>query len=124
MATIHIARLMGDEGFSRIVAAKRLLPSSRGSEFVAMFMDEAPIASKVHHRNVGAVLDLVTTSDDVMLVQEYVHGVPLHTVLRTARQNKQHIPVRVAVSIAGSPACTRRTDDGSASSTATCRRRT
>src|SRR5207237_7235987 len=26
MATIHIARLMGDEGFSRIVAAKRLLP--------------------------------------------------------------------------------------------------
>jgi len=101
MATIHIARLMGDEGFSRIVAAKRLLPEfAEDSEFVAMFMDEARIASKVHHRNVVPVLDLVTTSDDVMLVQEYVHGVPLHTILRTARQNKQHIPVRVAVSIA------------------------
>src|SRR3569623_704218 len=101
MATIHIARLMGDEGFSRIVAAKRLLPElAEDSEFVAMFMDEARIASKVHHRNVVPVLDLVTTSDDVMLVQEYVHGVPLHTILRTARQHKQHIPVRVAVSIA------------------------
>jgi len=101
MATIHIARLMGDEGFSRIVAAKRLLPEfAEDSEFVAMFMDEARIASKVHHRNVVPVLDLVTTSDDVMLVQEYVHGVPLHTLLRTARQNKQHIPVRVAVAIA------------------------
>src|SRR3569623_307128 len=101
MATIHIARLMGDEGFSRIVAAKRLLPEfAEDSEFVAMFLDEARIASKVHHRNVVPVLDLVTTSDDVMLVQEYVHGVPLHTILRTARQHKQHIPVRVAVSIA------------------------
>jgi len=101
MATIHIARLMGDEGFSRIVAAKRLLPEfAEDSEFVAMFMDEARIASKVHHRNVVPVLDLVTTADDVMLVQEYVHGVPLHTLLRTARQHKQHIPVRVAVAIA------------------------
>ncbi|MBV8757280.1 MAG: serine/threonine protein kinase, partial [Deltaproteobacteria bacterium] len=101
MATIHIARLMGDEGFSRIVAAKRLLPEfAEDSEFVAMFMDEARIASKVHHRNVVPVLDLVTTSDDVMLVQEYVHGVPLHTLLRTAYERKQHIPVRIAVSIA------------------------
>jgi serine/threonine-protein kinase len=101
MATIHIARLMGDEGFSRIVAAKRLHPElAEDSEFVAMFMDEARIASKVHHKNVVPVLDLVTTSDDVMLVQEYVHGVPLHTLLRTARQHKQHVPVRVAVAIA------------------------
>ena len=29
MATIHIARLMGDDGFSRIVAAKRLQPAVR-----------------------------------------------------------------------------------------------
>jgi serine/threonine-protein kinase len=101
MATIHIARLMGDEGFSRIVAAKRLLPElAEDSEFVAMFLDEARIASKVHHRNVVPVLDLVTTADDVMLVQEYVHGVPLHALLRAARQHKQHIPVRIAVAIA------------------------
>jgi serine/threonine-protein kinase len=101
MATIHIARLMGDVGFSRIVAAKRLLPElAEDSEFVAMFMDEARIASKVHHKNVVPVLDLVTTADEVMLVQEYVHGVPLHTLLRTAHHAKQHIPARIAVSIA------------------------
>src|SRR5882757_4681364 len=68
MATIHIARLMGDEGFSRIVAAKRLLPEfAEDSEFVAMFLDEARIASKVHHRNVVPVLDLVTTMGEVVL---------------------------------------------------------
>jgi eukaryotic-like serine/threonine-protein kinase len=101
MATIHIARLMGDEGFSRIVAAKRLLPEfAEDTEFVAMFMDEARIASKVHHPNVVPVLDLVTTTDEVMLVQEYVHGVPLHVLLRTAHEANQKIPVRIAVCIA------------------------
>src|SRR5262247_643113 len=97
MATIHIARLMGDEGFSRIVAAKRLLPEfAEDAEFVAMFLDEARIASKVHHPNVVPVLDVVTTGDEVILVQEYVHGAPLHLLLRTCRQQKIHIPVNVA----------------------------
>src|SRR5947209_9802630 len=71
MATIHIARLMGDVGFSRIVAAKRLHPElAQDAEFVAMFLDEARVASKVHHRNVVPVLDLVTLGDEIVLVQE------------------------------------------------------
>jgi len=101
MATIHIARLMGDEGFSRIVAAKRLHPEfAEDAEFVQMFLDEARIASKVHHRNVVPVLDVVTTGDEVVIVQEYVHGVPLHWLLRTAHEAKTHVPINVAVSIA------------------------
>ena len=101
MATIHIARLMGDEGFSRIVAAKRLLPEfAEDSDFVAMFLDEARIASKVHHRNVVPVLDVVTAMDEVVLVQEYVHGAPLHWLLNRVRQAQAHVPVPVAVSIA------------------------
>src|SRR3954470_18048706 len=101
MATIHIARLMGDEGFSRIVAAKRLLPEfAEDAEFVAMFLDEARIASKVHHRNVVPVLDVVTTGDEAILVQEYVHGAPLHALLRAARQTNTRIPLEIVVSVA------------------------
>ncbi|MEO8705360.1 MAG: protein kinase, partial [Kofleriaceae bacterium] len=101
MATIHIARLMGDEGFSRIVAAKRLLPEfAEDSDFVAMFLDEARIASKVHHRNVVPVLDVVTAMDEVVLVQEYVHGAPVHWLLNKTRQLHTHVPVPVAVAIA------------------------
>ncbi len=101
MATIHIARLMGDEGFSRIVAAKRLHPEfAEDSEFVAMFLDEARIASKVHHKNVVPVLDVVTTQDEVLLVQEYVHGAPLHWLINKVRTSKSRVPVDIAVSIA------------------------
>jgi serine/threonine-protein kinase len=101
MATIHIARLMGDEGFSRIVAAKRLLPEfAEDPEFVAMFLDEARVASRVHHRNVVPVLDVVTTGHEVVLVQEYIHGAPLHWLLNKARQTKTPVPLGLAVSIA------------------------
>jgi serine/threonine-protein kinase len=101
MATIHIARLVGDEGFTRIVAAKRLHPEfAEDQDFVQMFLDEARIASKVHHRNVVPVLDVVTTGDEVVLVQEYVHGAPLHWLLRTAHEAKTHVPINIAVSVA------------------------
>ncbi|MBX3155235.1 MAG: serine/threonine protein kinase [Deltaproteobacteria bacterium] len=101
MATIHMARLVGDEGFSRIVAAKRLLPEfAEDAEFVAMFLDEARIASKVHHQNVVPVLDLVTQNGEVVLVQEYVHGVPLSWLASRARHTKTRIPVRIAVALA------------------------
>jgi serine/threonine-protein kinase len=101
MATIHVARLVGDEGFSRIVAAKRLLPElAEDPEFVAMFLDEARIASRVHHRNVVPVLDVVNTGDEVVLVQEYVHGVPLHWLLNRARQTEALIPIEISVAIA------------------------
>src|SRR5204863_400423 len=89
MATIHIARLMGDEGFSRIVAAKRLHPEfAEDAEFVQMFLDEARIASKVHHRNVVAVLDVVTTGDEAELVGEIMSG-SLPTITDALAQEKE-----------------------------------
>jgi len=101
MATIHIARLMGDEGFSRIVAAKRLHPEfAEDAEFVAMFLDEARIASKVQHRNVVPVLDVVTAGEEVILVQEYVHGAPLQWLMRSTPLGRAHVPINIAVSIA------------------------
>jgi serine/threonine-protein kinase len=101
MATIHIARLMGDVGFSRIVAAKRMHPElAEDNEFVSMFLDEARIASKVHHRNVVPVLDVVTMGEEVVLVQEYVHGAPLSVLLRASCEAKAHVPIPVAATIA------------------------
>ena len=61
MASIHICRLVGDQGFDRIVAVKRLHPEfAEDVEFVEMFLNEAKVASKVKHRNVVPVLDVVT----------------------------------------------------------------
>src|SRR5437588_10186906 len=101
MATIHIARGIGDVGFSRIVAAKRLQPQlAEDTELVKMFIDEARIASKVNHRNVVPVLDVVTHGEELVLVQEYVHGVPLSWLLRAMHDARKHLPIEIGVSIA------------------------
>src|SRR5262245_25606882 len=69
MATVHPARLVGDGGFSRLVAVKRLHPQfTDDPEFIAMFHDEAHIASMIHHPNVVPVLDVVVTDQEVVLV--------------------------------------------------------
>ena len=101
MATIHIARLTGDSGFSRIVAAKRMHPQlAADPRFVTMFLDEARVASRIRHRNVVPVLDVVTHGHEVILVQEYVRGAPLSVLMRAARAADTHVPVPVAAAIA------------------------
>ncbi len=100
MATIHMARLVGDDGFSRIVAAKRLHPQfTEDPDFVEMFRDEAEIASKVRHPNVVPVLDIVLDGEDVVLVQEYVHGVPLDRLFRASGVRGELIPPRIVAGI-------------------------
>jgi serine/threonine-protein kinase len=102
MATVHIARLVGAEGFSRIVAAKRLHPQfTEDEEFVTMFLDEARIASKIHHPNVVPVFDVFLSGTEVILVQEYVHGVPLDKLFKASRERQEPIPVQVVVTIIG-----------------------
>src|SRR3954454_24382784 len=86
MATVHTARLVGAEGFTRLVAAKRLHPQfTDDPEFVTMFHDEACIASRIHHPNVVPVLDVVVSGHELILVQEYVHGVPLSHLMKRAQ---------------------------------------
>ena len=100
MATVHPARLVGAEGFSRLVAAKRLHPQlTDDPDFVTMFHDEACIASRIHHPNVVPVLDIVTSGTELILVQEYVHGVPLSQLLRVAHGDGAPIPIEITVAV-------------------------
>ncbi len=100
MATVYVARLVGDDGFSRLVAAKRLHPQyTENPDFVAMFRDEAHIASRIHHPNVVPVLDVVLVENEVILVQEYVHGVPLDRLMRAASKKGETIPANIAVAV-------------------------
>lgn len=85
MATVHFARLMGPGGFSRIVAAKRLLSHMvKDRDFTTMLMDEARLAARIRHPNVVSTLDVVSTGDELVVVMEYVHGESLAKLSRTA----------------------------------------
>ncbi len=117
MATVHAARLMAVEGVSRLVAAKRLHPHYVDDpEFVAMFHDEARIASGIHHPNVVPVMDVILDGEEVILVQEYVHGAPLSYLFKLAVASREAVPLPIVLTVmsgvlAGLHAAHEATDD-------------
>jgi serine/threonine-protein kinase len=96
MAMVYLAQLVGEHGFRRTVAVKRMHPQyARDPEFRAMFLDEAKLVARLQHPNVVATLDIVTKATEVLIVMEYVDGVPVSTLAR----NGGPIPPRIAVAL-------------------------
>ena len=87
MATLHYGRLLGPAGFSRTVAIKRLHAHlSEDPDFVAMFLDEARLAARIHHPNVIQTLDIESSEGELFVVLDYVHGDSLSRLLRESRR--------------------------------------
>jgi serine/threonine protein kinase len=100
MATVHFGRLLGEAGFARSVAIKRLHAHyARDPEFVAMFLDEARLAARIVHPNVVPTLDVVIVDEELFLVMEYVRGTSLARLLRASRANRELVPLGVVSSI-------------------------
>src|SRR6478609_7949777 len=100
MATVHFAQLVGPGKFSRIVAAKRLLPHLvTDPVFTAMLLDEARVAARIRHPNVASTLDVVSTGQELVVVMEYVHGEALSRLMRTAADLGDRVPLPIATTI-------------------------
>jgi serine/threonine-protein kinase len=95
MAAVHLAKLVGPVGFARTVAVKRAhAPFGREAEQSARLIDEARLAAAIHHPNVVSTLDVVTESDELLIVMEYVHGESLACLRDTGP-----VPVGIAAAI-------------------------
>lgn len=100
MATVHLGCLLGPAGFSKLVAIKCLHQEFAAEpEFVSMFLDEARLASSIHHPNVVASLDVVAEQGELLVVMEYVHGETLAGLLRLSRQKSDLNPLPVVVRV-------------------------
>lgn len=100
MGTVHLGRLFASGGFRRIVAIKRLHPHlAEDMDFVTAFLDEARLASRIHHPNVVAPLDVVSADGEVFLVFEHVLGLPLSLLLRRAEDAGEGMPLRIAAGV-------------------------
>lgn len=100
MAMVWAARLKGSRGFQKIVAVKTMLPKlSEDEQFEQMFLDEASLASQIRHPHVVEILDLGEQQGILFLVMEWIDGVPLNQLMKSARP-LGGVPVPVAVRIA------------------------
>jgi len=98
MANVYAARQVGAAGFQRLVVVKRVHTHLlQDRTFYDMFRDEAAMASLVRHPNVVPVTDVVEADGELFLVMDYIEGVALSTVLKSAKEAEVPVPPRVGV---------------------------
>ncbi len=101
MASVHLARLTSVEGFSRVVAIKRMHRHLlENAELKQMFLAEARLAARVRHPNVVPILDVLSHERELLIVLEYVHGESLHALTRAAASRGATMPKAIACTIA------------------------
>ena len=89
MAEVFKAKAFGVEGFEKIVAIKRILPTmSEDDEFIKMFVDEARITVQLHHENIVQVHELGRESGQYYIAMEYVSGRDMRQVLDAMKKQE------------------------------------
>jgi serine/threonine-protein kinase len=100
MASVHYGLWLREGGFSRPVAIKRLHRDlAKDAKFVAAFIEEARIASRVRHPNVVTTLDVVSANGELLLVTELVEGESLMRLLGEASEKAARPPLGVTIAV-------------------------
>jgi serine/threonine-protein kinase len=96
MGEIHLARLAGEADFAKVVVVKRLLPElCRDPAFVAMFLEEARLASRLAHPNVCEVFDLGRDGAEHFIAMPYLVGLAATGLLARPRTSDRRGELRV-----------------------------
>ena len=103
MASVWAAREKGP-GRERLVAVKMVLPDLAGSEFEAMFLEEARLAALIQHPNVCRIFELIDQHGILALAMEWIDGGTLAALL-AASTACGPLDRRVAAGILAQVAC-------------------
>lgn len=100
MAEIFLAKQTGAEGFERDVVIKCMLDHfTQYRDFIAMFLDEARLAARLHHPNIVQITDLGVADNRYFICMEYLAGEDLDSVIAAAHYRGEHTPVPIAARI-------------------------
>jgi serine/threonine-protein kinase len=99
MAEVFEATAQGERGFQRTVALKRMLPEI-GRIHDDGFLDEARIASSLHHANIVAVLDYGIADGLPFQVLELVDGLDLQSALALGKPLPPELALHICTEVA------------------------
>src|SRR5262244_4041327 len=93
MAEVFKAKAFGVEGFERLLAVKRILPTiGEDKDFIEMFIDEAKISVQLNHANIAQIFDLGKVEDSFFIALEFVHGKDLRSIFDRGRGKGDAMP--------------------------------
>lgn len=100
MAEIFRGKLLGEEGFEKLIVIKKLLPHlANDNTMVEQFINEARIAALLQHDNIAAIYDFGKLEGAYFIAMEYLFGKDLHTFLKKIALKEQKLPVSIALHI-------------------------
>jgi eukaryotic-like serine/threonine-protein kinase len=101
MAEIWRGVAVGDQGFERTVAIKRIREEvAQMADIGKLFADEARLSALLDHPNIVQVYDFGSVNGDCYIAMEYLQGRNLDQVLMALRRTGEHLPPGLAVFIA------------------------
>ncbi len=99
MAVVHRAERRAG-GTRQRVALKRLLPHAAGDpELVDLFVREANVVSRMHHRHIAQIHEVGRNGDEYFLAMELVAGPSLNDLLRCSSTTVGQIPFPITLKI-------------------------
>jgi serine/threonine protein kinase len=101
MAEVFKAKQFGAEGFDKMLAIKRILPSmAQDSDFISMFIDEAKICGQLHHPNICEIYELGRVEESHFIAMEFVWGKDLLQIQNRFRKLRQQMKPDMAAFVA------------------------
>ena len=93
MAEVYMSKSFGIEGFEKILAIKRILPTmAEDGDFIEMFIDEAKIAGQLNHANIAPIYELGKIGESHYIAMEYVWGKDLLQIMNRFRRMRKRMP--------------------------------
>jgi serine/threonine protein kinase len=97
MGSVMLALARDANGGAHPVALKQLHAHlADDPRMVEMFVDEARLASRLSHPNIVHVKDVEMIKDAVVLVMDFIEGIPLSALMRKLRDEKRTMPLPIA----------------------------
>ena len=101
MAEVFKAKAFGVEGFEKIIAIKKILPSmAEDADFIQMFIDEAKICGQLNHANICQIFELGRIDDSHFIAMEYIWGKDLLQIQNRFRRIRKNMTVQMAAFLA------------------------
>ncbi len=105
MAEVYLARHGELSGFKTLVVLKKVLPHlASNPAFIAMFLDEARIASLLDHPNIVRIYEVGRADEEYFLAMELVQGKPLWALIRRSETQKEGLDCKLAALVASQAA--------------------
>ncbi len=101
MAEVFLAQDAGAAevaGAERLVVIKRVLPAlALDEQFIAMFLNEARISTRLNHPNIAHVYEVGQQDGTYYLAMEFIHGADLGAILRRSAEARLTPPLAALI---------------------------